>query len=147
VDGCDFCQIVKGEEEEEAAIAYEDGEHICIRHPINPGHMLVMPKKHYATLLDMPSPEVGKLFTLVADMAKSVVRVMKADGFNVGQNNGAVARQLVFHVHVHIIPRYLQDASEGHFPTRKKTDIDELRRLASLICGEVLKNLKDRHPK
>ena len=143
MNGCAFCQITKGEEE--AAVAYEDDEHICImdRHPINPGHILVMPKKHYATLFDMPSAEVGKLFILAADIAKVLVRVMKADGFNIGQNNGTAAHQLVFHVHVHIIPRYFQDTSGGHFPTRKGADLNELKKMASLIYKEAVRSLKD----
>ena len=137
MDGCIFCRILQGDGE--AAVAYEDDAHICImdRHPINPGHVLVVPKKHYATLFEMPPVDVGKLFILVAKVAKTIASVMNADGINIGQNNGIAARQRVFHVHVHVIPRYSQDTSAGHFPTRREAEIDELKRTASLIQSDM----------
>jgi histidine triad (HIT) family protein len=141
---CTFCQIIQGRLE--AAVVYEDDDHICImdRRPISLGHTLVISKKHYAILTDIPSMEVGRLFILVAEMAKIVVRTVNAEGFNVGQNNGAAAHQLVPHVHVHIIPRYLKDSSEGRFPSRKNVEFDELKRLGSLIHEEAMKQLRHR---
>ena len=142
LNGCSFCQIIRGKER--AVVVYDDEEHICImdRHPFNPGHILAIPKKHYSTIFDMPSSEVGKLFTLVADLAKILVRVMRADGLNIGQNNGAAANQLIFHVHVHLIPRYSQDAAQGRFPARKKMSFEELETTAKLIRQEMAKGYK-----
>ncbi|MEM4298297.1 MAG: HIT family protein [Nitrososphaerota archaeon] len=136
LDDCPFCKIVRGENR--AAIVYDDEDHICImdRYPFNPGHVLVMPKRHYSTILEMPSSEVGRLFTLVAELTKVIARALKADGLNIGQNNGVAAHQLVPHVHVHIIPRYVRDAAEGHFPVRKRMSFEELERIAEIIRQE-----------
>ena len=139
---CTFCQIIQGKLE--AAVVYEDDDHICImdRRPINLGHTLVISKKHYATLSDIPSTEVGKLFILVAEMAKIVVHTVNAEGFNIGQNNGVAAHQIVSHVHVHIIPRYLKDTPEGRFPNRKNVEFGELKKLASIIHEEAMRRLR-----
>src|SRR6266849_6630901 len=90
-------------------------------YPINPAHTLVVPKKHYVTMLEMPPSEVGRLFVTVAKVAKGVGKASKADGINIGQSNGEAASQDVFHMHVHIIPRFHGDTPvEFTSPSRKQ---------------------------
>lgn len=68
----------------------------------------------------MPPDEVGQLFISVAKVMKGVQRATKADGINIGQSNGRAASQEVFHMHVHIIPRFDNDSQGGlTFPERK----------------------------
>ncbi len=114
---CVFCKIVTGEIP--ATKVYEDEEFIAFLDigPVNKGHILVVPKKHYPTLLDMPEEEAGKLYKLVHRAAKAVKEALDADGLNIINNVGSAAGQEVFHVHVHVIPRFLDD--EMKFGWRK----------------------------
>jgi len=71
----------------------------------------------------MPLDEVGQLFVSVAKVMKGVRRATKADGINIGQSNGRAASQEVFHMHVHIIPRFDNDSQGGlTFPERKNME-------------------------
>jgi histidine triad (HIT) family protein len=103
------------------------------KYPINIGHTLIVPTRHYDNLLQMPLAEIGKLYSLVPAVAKAVVSAVKADGFNVGQNNGIAANQIVPHVHVHIVPRFIDDSPDGKWPARRVSSQDELARVAQKI--------------
>ena len=123
---CIFCSIINGSSE---GITVYDNDHFLVlmdKYPISHGHTLVIPKKHYDNLLIMPSDEVGKLYSLVSIIAKAVVSAVSADGFNVGQNNGKSANQIIPHVHVHIIPRFNNDNANGRWPTRYIAKEEEL---------------------
>jgi len=108
------------------------------KYPINSGHTLVMPTKHYETLLHMPPAEVGRLYSLVPAVAKAVVSAVKADGFNVGQNNGIAANQIVPHVHIHIVPRFHDDSPDGKWPARRVASQEELTKIANLIKQQII---------
>jgi histidine triad (HIT) family protein len=134
---CIFCSIITGQEP--GTIVYRDPDFLVImdKYPINPGHTLVMPLKHYEDLLHMPSSEVGKLHALVPTIAKAVVSAVEADGFNVGQNNGIAANQIVPHVHVHIVPRFNDDSPDGRWPSRRLSSHKELAKIAHKIKQEI----------
>lgn len=102
---CVFCSIVQGTQP--AHVLYEDGSRMAFldRYPVVPGHTLIVPKRHHATILEMTSESAGSLFSLVPVLAPAILAVVGASAFNVGQNNGDAAKQVVPHVHVHIIPR------------------------------------------
>jgi histidine triad (HIT) family protein len=133
MEKCIFCDIITGRSN--AEIVYEDKESIAVmdKYPINDGHVLVMPKKHYATIMQMPSAEVGSLYVRVAKLAKAVSMATRAIGLNIGQNNGEAASQIVPHIHVHVIPRYGDDAPRGKWPFRKKVDTAQLKIIAESI--------------
>jgi histidine triad (HIT) family protein len=134
---CIFCSIIEGQEPS-VQIHRDDGFLILMdKYPINPGHVLLMPTKHYETLLQMPPEEVGKLYSLVPTIAKAIVSAVKADGFNVGQNNGIAANQIVPHVHVHIVPRFHDDSPDGKWPARKVARNDEIVKIAQRIKEEI----------
>jgi len=103
---CLFCQIINGKIP--AYFIYEDDTHVAImdKYPIHRGHSLVMPRKHHEKITDMDIDEVSVLFSKVPSIARAVLEATGADGFNLGQNNGRAANQIVPHVHVHVIPRY-----------------------------------------
>ena len=105
MDGCVFCEIAVGRRE--AHVLYEDDDHMAFldRYPVVPGHALIIPKAHYSTILEMGPAEAGSLFGLVPRLAPAILHVTGTAAFNVGQNNGDAAKQVVPHVHVHIIPR------------------------------------------
>jgi histidine triad (HIT) family protein len=134
---CIFCSIIAGHEP--GAQVYRDSNFMVImdKYPINPGHTLVMPTKHYENLLQMPPAEVGRLYSLVPAVAKAVVAAVKADGFNVGQNNGIAANQIVPHVHIHVVPRFHDDSPDGKWPARRVAPQDELAKMAGKIKQEI----------
>ena len=134
---CIFCSIIEGHEPS-VQIHRDDGFLVLMdKYPINPGHALLMPTTHYETLLQMPPEEVGKLYSLVPTIAKAIVSAVKADGFNVGQNNGIAANQIVPHVHVHIVPRFHDDSPDGKWPSRKVARNDEIVKIAQKIKEEI----------
>jgi len=127
---------------ERSVIIYEDSENMAFmdKNPFNLGHVLVIPKKHYRYIIDMTEKEICKLFRVVHRLSKAIFYARKVDGLNIGQSNGEAASQQVFHVHVHIIPRFERDSIKGTFPNRKKTTIHELEKTAESILTVLNKN-------
>jgi diadenosine tetraphosphate (Ap4A) HIT family hydrolase len=93
-------------QENDFAIAFCDG------FPVAEGHMLVIPKRHVASLFDLPEEEQAALWRLVALVRAKQMADLKPDGFNVGVNDGMAAGQTVMHAHVHIIPRRKGDVAD-----------------------------------
>ena len=87
---------------------YHDSSIIAIldKYPIDKGHSLVITKKPYEKLTDMSNQEVAELFSKIPKIANAIIKATNADAFSIAQNNGKAAKQIIPHVHVHIIPRY-----------------------------------------
>ncbi len=117
---CIFCKIVKGEIPCEKL--GENDDFICFLDikPINEGHALIVPKRHFRDLMDFPAELDKGYFAFCQEMARKIVKAVKADGFNLGMNNGAAAGQIVLHQHTHIIPRFSDDAL-GSWPPKDAT--------------------------
>ncbi len=105
-ENCIFCKIANGEIP--SATVYEDSEFRVILDmgPASRGHALILPKSHFKDITEADEGTAGKLFPLAARIGGGMKRGLGAEGFNVVQNNGASAGQTVFHLHVHVIPRY-----------------------------------------
>jgi histidine triad (HIT) family protein len=101
---CIFCQIIR--KETPASIIYEDEQVAAFlsNRPVNEGHTLVVPKKHYENIYDIPEKEAANLFTIAKRIAQAVKDATGAEGIRIVQNNGEAAGQVIFHFHVHIIP-------------------------------------------
>jgi len=130
---CIFCDIIT--KKLPHVDVHEDDNFLVLmdKYPINLGHTLIIPKSHYDNLLLMPQKEVGRLYSLVPIVAGAVISATNADGFNVGQNNGKAANQIVPHVHVHIIPRFNDDSPNGRWPIRRVASREELINIAERI--------------
>lgn len=104
--GCIFCQIAAGSMK--AEVVYDSAEAIAFldRFPAARGHTMVVPKIHAPTLLDLDDGAVGGLFLAVKTMLRKVNDALRPTAFHVGWNHGAAAGQHVFHLHVHILPRF-----------------------------------------
>jgi histidine triad (HIT) family protein len=135
-EDCIFCKIIS--KKAAAVIVFEDSNSIAFLdiHPLNPGHTLVVPKKHYPSMVEMPSEEVGRVFVSVAKVMKGVMKASKADGINIGQSNGRAASQEVFHMHVHVIPRYIHELPGG-FPERKTASDADLEQIGKKIKSAI----------
>ena len=120
---CIFCDILDGKRE--GHIVYEDENHIAFldKYPIDDGHTLVIPKKHYGRITDMDSKDVGNIFSLIPKIAKAVLSGTGADAFSLAQNNGKAAKQIIPHVHIHIIPRYNE---KGTVWTKRQIPSDDI---------------------
>lgn len=109
-----------------ANIIYEDNDIMAFLDiaPISVGHTLVIPKKPYKDIYEMPDDIIAKLFKVVKDLSIKLKKVFKADGINLINNNEKKAGQVVFHYHVHIIPRYNDDLINLHADRLNATDSD-----------------------
>ena len=103
---CIFCDMIGGKCPYYEI--YHDNNIIAIldKYPIDKGHSLVITKKPYEKLTDMSNQEVAELFSKIPKIANAIVKATNADAFSIAQNNGKAAKQIIPHVHVHIIPRY-----------------------------------------
>lgn len=119
---CLFCQIIAGQIP--ATKVYEDSDFFCFLDikPINLGHTLIVPKEHHRNLLDLTPDLLTKVGPIIQKLALAVKAGTGADGVNIGWNNEAAAGQLVFHSHIHVMPRFENDGythwkgQEGHTP-------------------------------
>ena len=106
---CIFCKIIRGEINSEKVYEDENFLGILDTSPKAEGHTLIIPKKHFRNLLDLPVSLGNELLEAIKKVSLKLVKEGKADGFNVISNNEKVAGQLVFHLHIHIIPRKKED--------------------------------------
>jgi diadenosine tetraphosphate (Ap4A) HIT family hydrolase len=90
----------------EHTLAFLDG------YPITEGHALVIPKRHVASMFDLPEDELAALWKAVGAVGISLRMQFNPDGFNIGVNHGEVAGQPIPHAHVHIIPRRKGDCAD-----------------------------------
>lgn len=102
---CIFCKIVAVQVP--AAVVYEDEDVLSFLDmgPLAEGHLLVIPRDHYDRLTDLPAEKCSKVAATFPRLGRALLAVSGAPGFNVLINQGAVAGQVVPHVHFHLIPR------------------------------------------
>lgn len=102
---CVFCKIANGETPSEKV--YEDDNFIAFldNNPKAEGHTLIIPKKHFRNLLDMPASLGNEMLEAVKNVALKLIKEEKTEGFNLVMNNEPAAGQIIFHAHLHIIPR------------------------------------------
>ncbi|SKB54092.1 histidine triad (HIT) family protein [Lachnospiraceae bacterium] len=131
-DDCIFCKLANGIIPTNAI--YEDDEFKVILDagPATRGHALILPKEHYANLYELPEETAAHAMVLAKKMAAHMTEKLHAEGFNIVQNNGELAGQTVFHFHMHLIPRYTDDAQKiGWKPGSPSAE--ELKGLAELL--------------
>jgi len=109
---CIFCKIIKGEIP--AYKVYEDDDSIAFldANPVNPGHTLVMPKKHFANFEEAPEDALLAAMKTVKQVGRSLKDNLGVLGYNVYENNDPIAGQVVHHLHFHVIPRHAGDGLE-----------------------------------
>ncbi|HET6518032.1 MAG TPA: HIT family protein [Nitrosopumilaceae archaeon] len=132
---CLFCDIIDGKKT--GHFIYEDNSHVAFldRYPIDVGHSLVLPREHHEKITDMSAEKVGELFSKIPKIVNGVLKATNADAFSLGQNNGKAAKQIIPHVHVHIIPRY--DHKGTVWTKRGISNDNELNELAKKIHGII----------
>ena len=111
-DDCIFCKLANGVFATRSIYEDEDFNVILDLAPATKGHALILPKVHADNLYQLPDETAAKAFVLAKKLAGKMTDKLGCDGFNIVQNNGTVAGQTVFHFHLHLIPRYKNDAQQ-----------------------------------
>ncbi len=126
MNDCLFCKIVSGEIP--SYKIYEDEDFLAFLdiNPVNLGHTLVIPKKHSTNILEMEDELSKKMIIVVKKISQKIKTSLKSDGINILINNEAGAGQIIFHTHIHIIPRFKDDGLQ-HWPSKKFTSEDFLK--------------------
>lgn len=141
---CVFCQIIRGDSP--AFKLYEDDMCLCIldTRPLSSGHSLIIPKSHFPSLDTTPPSVVAAMCSKVPFISNAIIKVTGADSFNLLVNNGVAAGQVIFHTHIHIIPRKAGDClwtSESLHRRTLKVD-QETSGLANRV-RELLLNISE----
>ncbi|NLI67735.1 MAG: HIT family protein [Bacilli bacterium] len=139
-DDCVFCKIVRGElpsakvYEDESVYAFLDISQVT------EGHTLVIPKMHATDIYELPEDVAGNLFRPIPKIARAIKRAYRPIGINLLNNNEAGAGQTVFHIHIHIIPRYsgISDGFNVKWVRRDgEYDYDRLGQIAERIAKHM----------
>lgn len=122
-NNCPFCNLSKNVEiicESDTCVAFYD------KYPVSPGHALIIPKRHVASYFDLTDQEREAMNQMLQYVKKKVDERFRPDGYNIGINVNKTAGQSVFHVHMHLIPRYAGDVEDpkggvrGVIPNKQK---------------------------
>jgi len=133
---CVFCAIAAGATD--AAMVLDEPDVLAFLdvRPVFEGHVLVVPRAHYDTLVDLPADQLPVVFGAAQRVAAAVVDGLGADGTFVAMNN--VVSQSVPHLHVHVVPRRRKDGLRGFFwPRTKYESTDRMAEVAAAIRGAL----------
>lgn len=130
-ENCIFCKILAGEIPSTAVYEDDDFQAILDVNPAARGHVIILPKNHAANIYELPDEDASKIMIVAKKIATAIEKAYHCDGVNILQNNGEAAGQTVFHLHVHVIPRFKGDTvnigwKQGDMPE----DLDA-------ICKEI----------
>ena len=109
MDSCIFCKIVDGQIPSTTIFEDENVKVILDIAPAAKGHAILLVKQHTANIFELDSELAGKIFSVVPKVATALKEELGCDGMNILQNNGEMAGQTVFHLHIHFIPRWKED--------------------------------------
>ena len=136
---CVFCDLMKGAAE--VSMCYEDGEVVAFMdiQPVNPGHVLVVPKQHFEELRDVPKAIGLRLYEVATLLIPIIQQAAGASDMNIVVNSGQAAGQNVMHYHLHLIPRKQGDGFDiplpfpaSEMPNRQLLDAMAARIIASV---------------
>jgi len=137
-EDCVFCKILAGEIpcfklcEDEHTLAFMD------INPANSGHALVIPRKHEPNLLESSDQTLAVTIATARKVARAVQSALAPDGINLVQANGPGAAQSVFHLHLHVIPRFEGDELKLNWGVPPRPgDMDQIKAVCEQIAGHI----------
>jgi histidine triad (HIT) family protein len=132
VDSCIFCKIAQ--KQVPSSLVYEDEKTVAFLdiRPLNEGHTLIIPKEHYVNIFDIPQELLCHIHSVTKKVAQAVEKATHADGISVIQQNGEAAGQEIFHLHVHVIPRF-EGQKLPRLSELSEADREQLSRTAAKI--------------
>lgn len=131
-ENCIFCQIVA--KQAPSSILFEDETVMAFLdiRPLNMGHTLVIPKEHFVDIFDTPDKILATVHVVSKQLAAAVKKATNADGISIIQQSGKAAGQDIFHIHVHVVPRF-EGQKLPSFHELKLVDRAELEIMAAKI--------------
>lgn len=136
-ENCIFCKILAGEIP--STTVYEDDSFKAIL-DVNPavrGHVIILPKNHAANLFELSDEDAAKIMVVAKKIAIAVKETYHCDGVNILQNNGEAAGQSVFHLHVHVIPRFEGDTDTINIGWRPGETPEDMPAIAEEIKANL----------
>ena len=135
-ESCIFCKIVR--KQAPSSVIYEDDTIIVFLdiRPLNMGHTLVIPKAHYVDIFDIPEKELSQMYKVAKQVSFAVKKATNADGISIIQQNGKAAGQDIFHIHVHVVPRF-EGQKLPPFSELKEVERAKLDAMASKIKQQL----------
>ena len=134
---CIFCKIISGEIpsvkvfEDDLVYAFLDIA------PINPGHILVIPKEHHTSASTIPENVAGRMFLVASRLGVAAKRVLDFDGFNLHLADGQCAGQVVMHAHLHMVPRGVEDEFHWNWRQVPYENDEKKNELADAIIAKL----------
>lgn len=132
---CDFCEIVRHQEYAREVLR---NERVLAFFPLEPatlGHTMIVPTQHLANIWHLDDATAGVLATATLDVAHAIRDALRPDGLNIIQSNGEAATQTVGHLHVHVVPRWHDDAMGPIWPEDIDWTNEQLTSAQQLIRG------------
>ena len=146
---CIFCQIIAGKVQSRKV--YEDEKTMAILdiNPANPGHILLLPKKHYSIMPQVPDDEIGHLFMVAKSLSNALLKGIGAQGTNIIVANGVAAGQRAQHFMIHIISRMDKDDLQFTLPqkTIPEEELEQISKKLSKSLGEIKETESEVPPK
>lgn len=133
---CIFCKIIEGSIPSYTIFENDLFKAFLDINPATFGHTLIVPKIHAIDIFDVPQEYAKEMFLLSQKIATQIKQSLGCDGINILQNNGSVAGQVVFHYHMHLIPRYKNDNVRVGWEPLKPTQEEFENTLSNLLMEE-----------
>jgi histidine triad (HIT) family protein len=142
VEGCEFCAIARGKDASvEVVCEAEDWLAFFPLNPATPGHTLVIPRRHVRDLWALEPSLGSELMAAVIRVGQAIDRALAPEGMNLITSAGQAAEQSVFHLHLHVVPRWRRDGFGDIWPEGKRYEDNALGDVASRIraaCADLV---------
>jgi histidine triad (HIT) family protein len=138
---CEFCSVACGKDAAAEIIA--QGNDWVAFFPLNPatsGHTLIIPREHAADLWSISPQRGATLIAAVIQLGHAIQRALSPDGMNLISSAGSAAEQTVFHLHLHVVPRWRHDGFGQIWPTSMRFESPELDNVGDRIREELARN-------
>ncbi len=134
MESCIFCKIITGELPSTKVYEDENLYAFLAIPPVNIGHTLVIPKKHFENIYNTPEKILCEMMSLIKKLSISMKNNLKVDGINIAMNNEKTAGQVIFHTHLHIIPRF-EDDGFTHWHGKRPYNEGEMEDVSTKITS------------
>lgn len=140
VEGCDFCAIARGEDHSVQVVCEADDWIAFLPpKPATKGHTLVIPRRHVADVWELDEQLGSDLMTAVVRLGRAVQAAVRPEGMNLISSKGSAAEQTVFHLHLHVLPRWNRDGFGRIWPAEsphKDTDLEAVAERIRASCAD-----------
>lgn len=140
---CDFCRIVRGDDATPLRVA-EGDDWIAFfpDTPATPGHTLIVPRLHVESIWEAPAPLAAALMIATIKVGRAIREALNPEGLNLIHSAGSVAEQTVFHLHLHVVPRWRNDELGSIWPPKRPTAPDVLEVMHQAISSAYQRRVR-----